>query len=350
MPKIRKSGGNKLKNIKRLVSAVAIFIFAFSAVGCNMIEKTPEAIGKTVVAKVGDKKITRAELDSNFQTEQLVEQLKQQYGENYMSSTEASTQLKQTKIQILNSMTIEEALIQEAEKLKVVPKEEEFGKLIDEKLAEYKQSQGITDDAKFQEMLKEEGIALDTLKGLIKRNIILEKLQTEVVKSVAVDDKAVEEYYNKNKDRYPQKAEDPTKLTLSHILVPDQAQAQAIKAELDKGGNFADLAKKYGTDGTKDLGGELGEIPTVNHGFDEDFMTAAMQLKEGETSGLVKTQFGYHLIKCTKRVDKPVKALAEVKEEVKTSLLGTKKSELWNKKLEEVKANIKITLYEDKVM
>lgn len=339
-----------MKNIKKLVSAAAILIFAVSAVGCNMIEKTPEAIAKTVVAKVGDKKITRGELDSNFQTEQLVEQLKQQYGENYMSSTEAATQLKQYKVQILNSMTIEEALIQEADKLKVVPKEEEFGKLVDDKLSEYKKSQGITDDAKFEEELKKDNISLDTLKNLIKRNVILEKLQQEVIKNASVDDKDVEEYYNKNKDRYPQKEEDPTKLTLSHILVPDEAQAKAIKAELDKGGDFAELAKQYGTDGTKDLGGDLGEIPTVNHGFDEDFMTAAMQLKEGETSGLVKTQFGYHLIKCTKRVDKPVKAFAEVKEQVKETLLGNKKSELWNKKLEEVKANTKITLYEDKVI
>jgi foldase protein PrsA len=339
-----------VKNIKRLVSAAAILVFAVSAVGCNMIEKTPEAIAKTVVAKVGDKSITRGELDSNFQTAQLLAQLKQQYGENYMSNTEAATQLKEAKVQILKSLTIEEALIQEAEKLKVIPKEEELSKTVDEMLNEYKQSQGITDDKQLEDMLKKENITMDTLKSIIKKNAILEKLQGSVTKDVAVDDKAVEDYYNKNKDRYPQKQEEPTKLTLSHILVADEAQAKSIKAELDKGADFATLAKQYGTDGTKDAGGALGELPTVNSGFDEDFMTAAMQLKAGETSGVVKTQFGYHIIKCTKRVDKPTKPFAEVKEQVKTTLLESKKSEQWNKKLEEVQTNANIKVYEDKVV
>lgn len=339
-----------MKNIKKLVSTAAIFVFAVSTVGCNMIEKTPEAIAKTVVAKVGDKKITRGELDSNFQTQQLVAQLKQQYGENYMSSAEAVAQLKDYKKQILDSMTIEEALVQEAEKLKVVPKDEELNKTVKERLDDYKKSQGIADDKALEDMLKKENVTLDNLTSIIKRNIILEKLQDSVVKNVAVDDKAAEDYYNKVKDKYPQKEEDPTKLTLAHILVNDEAQAQLIKAELDKGAKFADLAKQYGTDGTKDKGGDLGEVPTVNHNFDQDFMDAAMQLKEGETSGVVKTQFGYHLIKCTKRVEKPVKPFAEVKEQIKVTLLESKKSETWNKKLEEVKENANIKLYEDKLV
>lgn len=61
--KYKKSEGVIVKNIKKLVAAMAITVIAVSAAGCNMIEKTPEAIAKTTVAKVGDKKITRGELD-----------------------------------------------------------------------------------------------------------------------------------------------------------------------------------------------------------------------------------------------------------------------------------------------
>lgn len=351
MPKkYMKSGGKKLKNIKKLVAAAAIMIFAVSAVGCNMIEKTPEAIAKTVVAKVGDKKITRGELDSNFQTVQLVGQLKQQYGENYAQNAEAAGYLKDTKLKILNSMTIEEALIQEAGKMNVVPKQEELDKLVNNQIDEYKKSQGITDDKKFQEQLSQQNVTINSLKEIIKRNIILQKLQEVVGKDIKVDDKEVEAYYNSHKDKYPVKAEEPTKLHLAHILVSDEAQAKSIKAELDKGADFAELAKKYGTDGTKDKGGDLGVVPAINSGFDEDFMDAAMQLKDGEISGVVKSQFGYHIIKCIKRENKPVKPFAEVKQQVKSTLESSKKNDVWNKKIEEVKANAKIKIYEDKIV
>ena len=48
-----------MKKIKNIVAAVAITTMAFSITGCKMIEKTPEAIQKTVLAKVGDEKIKR---------------------------------------------------------------------------------------------------------------------------------------------------------------------------------------------------------------------------------------------------------------------------------------------------
>lgn len=351
MPKkYTRSGGNKLKNIKKLVATIAVLVFGISAVGCNMIEKTPEAIAKTVVAKVGDKKITRGELDSNFQTTQLMEQLKAQYGENYLQNQEAIGYLKDSKVQIVNSMALEEALIQEAKKMNAAPNEEELNKIVTDQIEEYKKSQGITEDKKLEESLKSQGITLPVLKEIIKRNAIIQKLQEAVVKEVKVEDKDVQEYYNKHKDKYPVKAEEPTKLHLAHILVEDEAQAKKIKEELDKGGDFAALAKQYGTDGTKDNGGDLGTVPVINSGFDEQFMDGAMELKQGEISGVVKTRFGYHIIKCIEREDKPVKTFDEVKEEVKLNLQDSKKNDAWNKKVDEAKTNAKIKVYEDKLV
>ncbi|KOA18779.1 foldase protein PrsA 1 precursor [Clostridium homopropionicum DSM 5847] len=339
-----------MKNIKKLVAVAAVMIFGISTVGCNMIEKTPEAIAKTVVAKVGDKKITRGELDANFQTAQLVAQLKQQYGENYLQSKDAVSYLQQSKKSIIESMTTEEALIQEAEKLKVVPTEEELNKTVNQQIEDYKKSQNITDDAKLEEALKAQNITLAGLKDLIKRNAIIQKVQEAAFKTIKVEDKEIQDYYNKYKDKYPVKADDSTKLHLAHILVADEATAKKIKAEIDKGGDFAALAKQYGTDATKDKGGDLGTVTVVNSGFDEDFMNAAMQLKEGEVSGAIKTQFGYHIIKCIKRENKPVKTFAEAKEQVKATLEDSKKNEVWNKKIEEVKTNANIKIYEDKLV
>lgn len=340
-----------MKNIKKLVAAMAITVIAVSAAGCNMIEKTPEAIAKTTVAKVGDKKITRGELDKYPTIVSFCKQLEQQYGEKYAENPEAKEMLKEQKKQILDQqMTTEEALIQEAEKLKVIPKEEELNKEIDKKIQDDRKEYQLEDDKKYEEALKESGLTKESLKEMHRKKIIIDKLHNELVKSVKVEDKEVQDYYNKFKDRYPVKAEDPTKLHIAHILVPTEEEAKEIKVKIDKGEDFAKLAKEHGTDATKDKGGDLGTVPVVNSGFDEDFMDGAMQLKDGEISSPVKTQFGYHIIKMIKREEKPAKPLTEVKEQIKNDLLDKKKNDLWTAKLEEIKNKANINIYEDKLV
>lgn len=339
-----------MKNIKKLVAAIAISMLAVSAVGCKMIEKTPEAIAKTTVAKVGDKKITREQLDKHPQVIYVSKQLEQEYGEKYAQNTKAKEILKGQKLQILNEITMEEALMQEAEKLKVIPKEEELNKEIDKKIADYRKEQKLEEDKKYEDMLKENGLTKESFKEIFRKNIIIEKLHDELMKSVKVEDKEIQDYYNKFKDRYPVKTEEPTKIHIAHILVPIEEEAKEIKTKIDKGEDFAKLAKEHGTDGTKDKGGDLGTVPVVNSGFDEEFMDGAMQLKNGEVSSPVKTQFGYHIIKMIKREEKPVKPLTEIKDQIKNDLLDKKKNDLWSNKLKEIKDKAKINIYEDKLV
>ena len=80
-----------------------------------------------------------------------------------------------------------------------------------------------------------------------------------------------------------------------HILVTTEAQATDIRNQLEKGADFAALAKQYSIDtGSKNNGGDLGWFP---HGvMVSQFDQAAFSLKVGEISQPVKTQFGYHII------------------------------------------------------
>lgn len=84
---------------------------------------------------------------------------------------------------------------------------------------------------------------------------------------------------------------------VSHILVKDQKTANDIEAQLKKGANFADLAKKYSIDpGSKANGGSLGLSDGSN--YVPEFTAAIKTLKKGQyTTTPVKTQFGYHIIK-----------------------------------------------------
>lgn len=88
-----------------------------------------------------------------------------------------------------------------------------------------------------------------------------------------------------------------TKMRASHILVEKQSQALKILEELKAGADFKDLAKNYSICPSGKKGGDLGQF---NRGqMVREFEQAAFILKQGEISGLVKTKFGYHIIKRT---------------------------------------------------
>ncbi len=75
-----------------------------------------------------------------------------------------------------------------------------------------------------------------------------------------------------------------------------KAQAEKVLAEIKKGADFAAKAKQYGTDGTKDNGGDLGYFGRGD--MVKEFEDAVFALNNGELAKApVKTQFGYHLIK-----------------------------------------------------
>lgn len=85
------------------------------------------------------------------------------------------------------------------------------------------------------------------------------------------------------------------KIRCAHILVTKESIAKEVLDRLSKGESFARLAEQYSIDGTKKRGGDLGFF---GHGMMvREFEKAAFALQKGQTSGIVKTQFGYHIIK-----------------------------------------------------
>lgn len=88
----------------------------------------------------------------------------------------------------------------------------------------------------------------------------------------------------------------PQEIHAFHILVKDEATAKDIIAKLAKGEKFADLAKKYSIDPSKDNGGDLGYV--TKDQMVKEFGDALFAMKKGDVSKApVKTQFGFHVIK-----------------------------------------------------
>lgn len=81
----------------------------------------------------------------------------------------------------------------------------------------------------------------------------------------------------------------------AHILIPDEKKAKDLKAKIDAGEDFADLAKKWSHCPSKKKGGDLGWFKKGD--MVPEFEAAAFAAKTGDVVGPVKTQFGWHIIK-----------------------------------------------------
>jgi peptidyl-prolyl cis-trans isomerase C len=84
-------------------------------------------------------------------------------------------------------------------------------------------------------------------------------------------------------------------LKASHILVRHEYEAKDLLKKLAEGKAFEELAKDYSLCPSSKNGGKLGEFPRGR--MVPAFEKSLLAMKTGEVSGIVRTQFGYHLIR-----------------------------------------------------
>ena len=101
-----------------------------------------------------------------------------------------------------------------------------------------------------------------------------------------------------------------------HILVETEDEAKAVKAELDKGADFAELAKKKSKDPGATDGGDLGFF--TKDQMVPEFSTVAFSLEPGKISDPVKTQFGWHIIKVEEKRNRKPPEFDQVKGQIET--------------------------------
>jgi peptidyl-prolyl cis-trans isomerase D len=146
-------------------------------------------------------------------------------------------------------------------------------------------------------------------------------------KDVKIGDKEIEEYYEYNKISF----KEPKKVKARHILfkVGEKATEEEEKKVRDRaksvlemakqGKDFAELALNYSEDMTKARGGDLGYFGPGT--MTKPFEDAAFALDVGQISDLVRSSFGYHIIKVEDKKEERTKPLEEVKEEIRKILV-----------------------------
>ena len=176
-----------------------------------------------------------------------------------------------------------------------------------------------------------------------RRQVLVEELLREKVTPASqVTEEEVKKAYEENKALLATEA-----VKVSHIMVKTEAEAEVIQAELKSGKSFEELAKAKSLDvGSAEKGGDLGMLTRGQ--TEPEFETAAFALKDGEVSGVVKTQYGYHIIKVVSH-ETTVQSYDEVKARLREVLGKQKQRDVLMKTMAEYEQGAKTELYEDRL-
>lgn len=166
----------------------------------------------------------------------------------------------------------------------------------------------------------------------VVRDIKARMAMNEIMKGIEVTDEAAEEFYNAN----PENFKKPETVSAKHILVAEEGACKAALEAIRNGEKtFEDCAKECSTCPSGKNGGDLGEFGRGQ--MVKEFEDAAFAAEIGQIVGPVQTQFGYHLIKVEAKNEPVVMAFAEVKDQIKKSLLQQKQQQAYTAKIAELK-------------
>lgn len=171
-------------------------------------------------------------------------------------------------------------------------------------------------------------------------NMLLEKV---IGTKQTITEKDARRYYDENKDKFSLE-----QVRASHILVKTREDADAVVKELREGKNFEALAKAKSADTeSAKKGGDLGFFKKGE--MVPEFENAAFNLKKGEVSQPVKSQFGYHIIKMTDRKAGAVVDFAKVKDVLIQRLEQEKQKEAFDAFLEKIKAKYPVQINDERL-
>lgn len=323
--------------LKKILSIIMASVLAISMSACT--KKSP-------VATVNGVDITLEKYQDTLNAYKVT--FENMYGKDVWNQQVEGDKTRgdEFKEDILNRMIQDELVYQKSEDKKLVPSDEEVNKQYDE----FKKS--IGDNGEYIKKLKDAGIDEAFLKDQMKKDVAIQNYSAEYIANLKTSNDDLNKYYNDKKEEFRKE-----EVKASHILISTQdaegkalsdkdkankkKEAEDILAKIKAGEDFGDLAKKYSNDpGSAKNGGDLGFF--AKGVMVAEFENTAFSLEKGKVSDLVESEFGYHIIKVTDKVNE-IKPFAEVKDEIKEKI----EQEKYNAHINEIQKNSKIQKNKD---
>jgi peptidyl-prolyl cis-trans isomerase C len=159
-------------------------------------------------------------------------------------------------------------------------------------------------------------VVTDRVRQVKEQMMLQTLLKEEISDKVQVPEGDVQAYYEGHPEEFSR-----DRLRAGHILVATEGEAQQVVERLKGKEAFEGLARRLSLD--KVSGAKGGDLGTIERGtMVPEFEKAAYALKVGEVSAPVKTRFGFHIIRVTRREERPAAPLAQIREELQQRLLG----------------------------
>jgi len=236
--------------------------------------------------------------------------------------------LKNVENKVLDTLIDRELLYQESEKEGIKISKDKINKEVEDLRKKF------SDKKAFSEALKTVNLTESELEDQIKRQLAIKELiDKKIASKIKITDKEAKEFY----DKHPEYFKQPEQVRASHILVKVASDAdkkkvaaakkkiEAAQARLKKGDDFAKVAKEVSEGPSAKKGGDLGFFKRGQ--MVKPFEEAAFAMKPGQTSGIVRTRFGFHIIKVTDKKPESMTDFKKVEEKIKTYLKQKKVQE-----------------------
>lgn len=208
--------------------------------------------------------------------------------------------------QVLADLINEQLIRQAAKQAKITVTQSE----VDEEIDKLREQIGPS----FESMLAQYGMTIDDLRKNMDLNLLVFKIST---KDITVGDDALMAFFEENKSDY----DEPEMVKASHILVETEDKAKEIQAKLAEGADFAELARSESTDPMSAAeGGDVGFFARGR--MVPEFEKASFAMSPGQTSGIVKSEYGYHIIRVTDRREAHEATFEEVKGDIERTIKG----------------------------
>lgn len=191
---------------------------------------------------------------------------------------------------------------------------------INDEIEQIKSSFGSEQD--FNNALRRNNLTLNQLKESLKNQYMVDQAIHNEYAQITISDEEIAQYYEEYESFFFQ----PEKRKISHILVEDKEEAELLLNQLNDGIiDFETTAKEKSICPSAEKNGDLGYISRGQ--MVPEFEEASFSLEAGNLSDIVKTEFGYHIIKCYDIQEEKQLSLEEAGDNIKSILTSQKQNE-----------------------
>ncbi|MDR3242451.1 MAG: peptidylprolyl isomerase [Clostridiales Family XIII bacterium] len=294
----------KNMSMRARVTAVVVLLVATALSGCAVGAKDEPV----KLAQVGDIEITDKEVNA------LAEMTLYIQGFDFSALDDENLE-KQIRDSILEMIIDTDTLIKYYEGKNALPEDTE------EKVQSFIDSAYETEG--LRQTFEEKGVTEETMRFFAFAQYYDEAFIKEITEGGYPSEDDIAAYYAENMEDFAVE-----EIRASHILISDAEHTdenrkliEEVREKIIKGETtFEEMAAEYNSDSTKDTGGDLNYFERGS--MVPEFEEAAFALKTGEISGIVESEYGYHLIKVTDIREKSYKSLTDAEEDIRTILTG----------------------------